>query len=445
MNLKFLKRAGVAAFTAAISASTSAMAQDAVPTIDKGDTAWMLVSTALVLMMTIPGLALFYGGLVKKENVLATLMQSFSICCLVTVLWMIFGYSLAFTEGSAFIGGFDKVFLKGIGVSSMSGTIPETVFLMFQLTFAIITCALILGAVADRIKFSSMLVFIALWFTFVYLPVAHWVWGPAGLLGGAGVSDFKGLLGYGAMLDYAGGTVVHINCGIAGLMAAIVLGKRAGYGNAQFPPHNLVYSIMGASLLWVGWFGFNAGSALGANDRAGMAMLATQFATAAAAMSWMLIEWVSRGKPSALGTISGAVAGLVAITPASGFVAPSGALVIGIISGVLCYWSVTSLKARFKYDDSLDVFGIHGVAGLAGAILTGVFATKDVGGVSGLIEGNSDQLMAQIIGSVVTLAYAGIVSYVILKVVQMTMTLRVDEEAERTGLDLSLHGEKVHH
>jgi Amt family ammonium transporter len=315
---------------------------------------------------------------------------------------------------------------------------------MFQMTFAIITCALILGSVADRIHFAPMLVFISLWFVAVYCPVAHWVWGPGGLLGGTGVSDFAGIFGLGPVLDYAGGTVVHINSGIAGLVAAIVLGKKTGFGTQRFTPHNLVYSVIGASMLWVGWFGFNAGSALSAGDRAGMAMLVTQFASAAAAMSWMLIEWGTKGKPSVLGTISGAVAGLVAITPASGFVGPAGALIIGVASGLLCFWATTSLKNKLGYDDTLDVFGIHCVGGLVGAILTGVFATSSIGGVAGALEGNSTLVLAQTAGALVTFAYSGVMTFVILKLVSFVMPLRVDEEVEKSGLDLALHGERVH-
>ncbi len=351
----------------------------------------MLTSTALVLMMTIPGLALFYGGMVRKMNVLTTVMQSFAITCLVTVLWMIVGYSLAFTEGNPFFGGFSRVLLDGMTVESINDlakTIPESVYMCFQMTFAIITPALICGAFADRMKFSALLWFIGLWAVLVYAPIAHWVWGPGGFLNDAGV------------LDFAGGTVVHINSGVAGLMAALVMGKRRGYRSEPMAPHNLVLSVIGASLLWVGWFGFNAGSAVAANGNAGMAMAVTQIATATAALTWMFVEWAIKGKPSVLGIISGAVAGLVAITPASGFVDPKGALIIGIAAGVLCYWGATGLKNALGYDDSLDAFGVHGVGGVTGAILTGVLAVSAVGGEghSGLIDGNAHQVVIQLYG-----------------------------------------------
>ncbi len=413
------------------------------PTLDKGDTAWVLISSALVLMMIIPGLALFYGGLVKKNNVLATLMQSFTVCSIVAVLWPALGYTLAFSEGSEYIGSFSKMFLGGVGLNSLNGSIPESVFVMFQFTFAAITIALIFGSITDRIKFSALLLFTPLWLILVYCPIAHWVWGPGGFIGGTGVADFKGVLGYGAALDYAGGTVVHINSGVAALVLALVLGRRRDYGKTQYIPHNLVLSVMGAALLWVGWFGFNAGSALGANERAGMAMLVTNTAAAIAALTWIIIELIHRGKASVLGGISGAVAGLVAITPASGFVDFKGSLVIGIAGAVACYWAVSYLKSRLKYDDSLDVFGIHGIGGIVGAILTGVLALKDIGGASGLLEDNSAQLMAQIISVAVTAAYSAIATYIIAKVVDLSIGLRVDEEAEKTGLDLAMHGERV--
>ncbi|HYC64449.1 MAG TPA: ammonium transporter, partial [Reyranellaceae bacterium] len=359
----------LAAILTLLPALAMAQAAAAAPKLDTGDTAWMLTSTALVLLMTVPGLALFYGGMVRKKNVLATVMQSFAVTCLVTVLWLIAGYSLAFTSGSTLIGGLSKIFLKGIALDSvhdLAKTIPETVFVCFQLTFAIITPALIAGAFAERMKFSAMMWFMAVWSLVVYAPVAHWVWG-GGFLGDWGV------------LDFAGGTVVHINAGVAGLVCAMVLGKRKGFGTENMAPHNLVYSVIGASLLWVGWFGFNAGSAAGASPNAGMAMAVTQFATAAAALAWMVAEWMMRGKPSVLGIISGAVAGLVAITPASGFVNPVGGLVIGLVAGVLCFWGATSLKRAMGYDDSLDAFGVHGIGGLAGALLTGVFAIEAIG------------------------------------------------------------------
>ncbi|MGD9787119.1 MAG: ammonium transporter [Sulfuricellaceae bacterium] len=403
--------------------------------LDTGNTAWMLTSTALVLFMTIPGLALFYGGMVRKKGVLAVMMQSFAITCLVTVLWMIAGYSMAFREGGAFLGGFDRLFLSGMGVESFAGTdganIPESVFMVFQMTFAIITPALIAGAFADRMKFSAMLWFIGIWSLVVYSPIAHWVWGPNGWLAGKGV------------LDYAGGTVVHINAGIAGLVAAIVLGKRIGYGKEPMAPHNLTLTIMGAAMLWVGWFGFNAGSAVAADGRAGMAMAVTQIATAGAAIAWMFVEWLAKGKPSVLGIASGAVAGLVAITPASGFVGPMGSLIIGLIAGVACFWGATSLKHMMGYDDSLDAFGVHGVGGIVGAILTGVFAVKDIGGTAGMLEGNGGQVVTQILGVGATAIYTAIATFIILKVIDVVMGLRVSEEEEREGLDVSLHGERV--
>jgi len=401
------------------------------PKLNSGDTAWMLTSTALVLMMTIPGLALFYAGMVRKKNVLATAMQCFAITCLVTVLWMVIGYSLAFTEGSAYLGGFSRAMLAGMGVGAMNATIPESVFMTFQMTFAIITPALIVGAFADRMKFSAMLWFMGIWLIVVYAPIAHWVWGPGGFLGGAGV------------LDFAGGTVVHINAGTAGLMCALVLGKRQGYGTENMAPHNLTLTLIGASLLWVGWFGFNAGSAVAANGAAGMAMAVTQIATAAAALTWMFVEWIVRGKPSVLGICSGAVAGLVAITPASGFVDPTGALIIGFAAGIACYWGATSCKKMFGYDDSLDVWGVHGIGGIVGAILTGVLARTAIAEKAGLIDGNAGQVVTQIYGVAVTLIYCGIVTYIILKVIDVVIGLRVKPEQEREGLDITMHGEAV--
>ena len=414
---------------AACAFAAPAFAQDA--TIDAGSTAWMLTATALVLMMTIPGVALFYGGMVRKMNVLATIMQSFTICCLVSITWMVIGYSLAFADGSAWVGGLSKMFMAGIEVETLSGGIPESVFAIFQMTFAIITCARITGAVADRMKFSALLVFITIWSIVVYAPIAHWVWG-----GGFLMND--------GVLDYAGGTVVHINSGVAGLVACLVLGKRKGYGTEMFAPHNLVLSVIGAGLLWVGWFGFNAGSAVAADGRAGMAMAVTQVAAAAAALAWMFAEWASKGKPSVLGVISGAVAGLVAITPASGFVGPTGALFIGVIAGIICFWSSTALKNKLGYDDSLDAFGIHGVGGIVGAVLTGVFAVEAIGGTPGMIEGNGGQIVTQIWGIAATLVYTAVATFIILKILDAIMGLRVDPETEREGLDLRLHGEVVH-
>lgn len=421
-----------AAALAVAAAATPALAQQAdVPKLDTGDTAWMLTATALVLLMTIPGLALFYCGMVRKKNVLATAMQCFAITCLITVLWMAIGYSLAFDSGTAIVGGFGKIFLSGLTVDAMSGTIPESVFMVFQMTFAIITPALITGAFADRMKFSALLIFVALWSILVYSPVCHWVWGG-------------GFLGNGGVLDFAGGTVVHINSGVAGLVAAIVLGKRLGFGEENMAPHNLVLSLIGASMLWVGWFGFNAGSAVAANGAAGMAMAVTQIATAAAALTWMFCEWLTLGKPSVLGIVSGAVAGLVAITPASGFVAPGGALAIGGAAGVVCWWAVAKLKPMLGYDDSLDVFGIHGVGGIVGAILTGVFAVEAIGGTKGLIEGNTAQVGLQLYGVAVTVIYSAIATFILLKVVDLTVGLRVNPDIERDGLDLNLHGEVIH-
>ncbi|MFT3988596.1 ammonium transporter [Aestuariivirga sp.] len=431
MYRKALKSiAGSALFTLLL--AQPALADD--PKLDTGNTAWMLTSTALVLMMTVPGLFLFYGGLVRKKNVLATSMQSFAICCLVTVIWMIVGYSLAFKDGggmNAYIGGLSSFFLKGMTSGSLSGTIPETVFMTFQMTFAIITPALIAGAFADRMKFSALLWFMGLWSVIVYSPICHWVWG-GGFLGGLGVKDF------------AGGTVVHINAGIAALVCALVLGKRTGYGTENMAPHNLVLSLIGASLLWVGWFGFNAGSELAADGVAGMAMAVTQIATAAAGLAWMFYEWVKHGKPSVLGIISGAVAGLVAITPASGFVGPTGALIIGIAAGVICAWAATSLKPMLGYDDSLDAFGVHGVGGFVGAILTGVFISADFGG-AGLPDGVSmgHQVWVQFLGTLATIIWSGLATFVILKVIDMTIGLRVSKEVEIEGLDINLHGETV--
>ncbi len=412
----------------------AAFAQDA-PTLDPAATAWILTASALVLLMTIPGLALFYGGMVRKANVLTMVMQSFAICCLVSVLWVVVGYSLAFGTGNAYIGDFSHAFLAGIGVSDIHSTgIPMTLFVMFQMTFAIITPALITGAFADRMKFSALLIFMALWSLIVYAPVTHWVWG-GGFLGGDGV------------LDFAGGTVVHINAGVAGLVACIMLGKRSGYGTADMKPHNLVLSLIGASLLWVGWFGFNAGSAITAGELAANAMLVTQVAAAMAALAWMFVEWAVKGKPSVLGIISGAIGGLVAITPAAGFVTVTGALVIGLAAGVFCYFASTALKKALGYDDSLDVWGVHGVGGIVGAVLTGVFATMAVTGAEepvGLIDGNAGQVITQIWGVVATIIWSAVATAAILFVTKLLVGLRVDEEVERDGLDAALHGETVH-
>ncbi|MEJ2120608.1 MAG: ammonium transporter [Alphaproteobacteria bacterium] len=401
------------------------------PKLDTGDTAWMLTSTAIVLMMTIPGVALFYGGMVRKRNVLTMVMQVFATTALATVLWYIVTYSIAFGGDGKYWGGLSKAFLKGVGKDTLSGTIPETVFMTFQMTFAIITPALIVGAFADRMKFSALLVFMTLWSIFVYAPICHWVWGGGGWIGGLGA------------LDFAGGTVVHINAGVAGLVTAIVIGKRKGYGTVDMAPHNLVLSLVGAALLWVGWFGFNAGSAVAANGTAGMAMAVTQIATGAAALSWMFAEWITRGKPTVLGIISGAVSGLVAITPASGFVGPFGALIIGLVAGVICYWGATSLKRSLGYDDSLDAFGVHGIGGIVGAILTGVFAVEAIGGTKGALEGNGGQILKQIYGIAGTVIWCGVATFVILMVIKFTIGLRVSEEEEADSLDLRLHGESV--
>jgi Amt family ammonium transporter len=411
-------------------------------TPNSGDTAWMLTSMALVLMMTVPGLALFYGGMVRKKNVGDTVMTSFAITCLVTIVFAVITYSLAFTPGSPYIGGLSRAFLQGIlsdvatgtgNPNPLAATIPETVYMCFQMTFAIITPALIAGAFAERMKFSAMLWFIGLWAIFVYAPVAHWVWGSDGMLS-SGNSD-----AYIKVLDFAGGTVVHINAGVAGLMCAICLGKRKDTG----PGHNMVLTLIGASLLWVGWFGFNAGSAVTAGMQAGMAMTVTQIATAVAAFTWMLVEWAIRGKPTVIGISSGAVAGLVAITPASGFVGPIGSMVIGVAAGVICYWGVTGLKRLLGVDDALDCFGVHAVGGIVGALLTGVFAISEYGGTAGLIEGNAHQVLNQLEGVVIVFVYDAVVSLIILQIINAVIGLRVSPEVEREGLDLALHGETV--
>jgi len=414
----------------------------------------MLTSTALVLMMTIPGLALFYCGMVRKKNLLATMMQSFVICAIVTIVWCVAGYSIAFTPGNEYMGDFSRIMLNGIAghiekgndtqafvlasnikdIADMATTVPETVYMMFQMTFAIITPALIAGAFADRMKFSSLCVFMTLWSLLVYAPVAHWVWAPSGWAAQLGI------------LDFAGGTVVHINAGVAGLVCALVLGKRLGYGQDNMAPHNVAYAVIGASLLWVGWFGFNAGSAVAANGRAGMAMAVTQIATAAAALGWMFAEWISKGKPSVLGAISGAVAGLVAVTPASGFVLPGSSIIIGVVAGVICFWSATSLKHMLGYDDSLDAFGVHGVGGIVGALLTGVFAYGPLSATDASPDGTAgglDQLKLQAIGVLSTVVYSGVMTLILLLVTKALVGLRVGQEEEREGLDIALHGEQI--
>jgi ammonium transporter, Amt family len=445
---------GLSAALPALFLVLPAFADDAPPKIDSGDTAWMLASTALVLLMTIPGLALFYGGMVRKKNILATLMQSFIICCIVTIVWAVAGYSIAFTTGNQYMGDFSRFMLNGIydhiakgndtqafvlasgikDVPDMGTTLPETVYMMFQMTFAIITPALICGAIADRMKFSALCIFMTLWSLIVYSPIAHWVWAPSGWANQMGI------------LDFAGGTVVHINAGIAGLVCALVLGKRVGYGTDNMAPYNLSLAVIGASLLWVGWFGFNAGSATAANGRAGMAMTVTQIATAAAALGWMFAEWIVKGKPSVLGAISGAVAGLVAITPASGFVLPGGSIVIGVAAGVICFWSATSLKHMLGYDDSLDTFGVHGIGGIVGALLTGVFSYGPLSATDGSPDGSPGglaQLKLQAIGVCSTLVYSGVMTFVLLMVTKALVGLRVNEEEEREGLDIVLHGEQI--
>lgn len=419
--------------------------------IDTGDTAWMLISTALVMLMTIPGLALFYGGMVRRKNVLSTLVQSFGICCLVSLVWVTVGYTLSFSTGSAWIGDFSRVFLRGIADHFHQGsdsaftlgagsavptpmTIPESVYLLYQMSFAIITPALITGAFAERIKFSALCLFTVLWSIFVYAPVAHWVWSPLGWVAGLGAVDF------------AGGTVVHINSGIAGLVCALMIGPRRGLKRDDMSPHNLSYAIIGASLLWVGWFGFNAGSALGANGRAGMAMLTTQVAAAAGGIAWMLVEWWRMGKPTALGIISGAVAGLVAVTPAAGFVLPSGALAIGLIAGSVCFYSATVLKNRFGYDDSLDAFGVHGVGGIVGALLTGIFAYGPLSATADNpagVSGSWTQLLHQGEAVAVTILWSVVVTALIIVVVNKLVGIRVSDDDEQEGLDMTQHGEKL--
>jgi Amt family ammonium transporter len=443
LGLTFLAAVGMAQEAAPAAAATPP------PHLDTGHTAWMLASVALVLLMTIPGLALFYAGMVRKKNILATMMQSFVITCLVTVVWFVIGYSLAFHGDSPYVGDLSALFLQsmvgtdqtetvtkilwGAGADAGGGAIPESVNMMFQMTFAIITPALICGSFADRMKFSALILFMVLWSVLVYSTVAHWVWSPNGWLGAK--------LG---VLDFAGGTVVHINAGVAGLIGCLMMGKRKGYGQENFAPHNLAYTLIGASLLWVGWFGFNAGSALTADGRAGMAMTVTQIATATAALAWMFVEWAVKGKPSALGIASGAVAGLVAITPASGYVGPAGSFVIGIAAGVFCFFGSTSLKTALGYDDSLDAFGVHAVGGIVGALLTGVFALKAVCGTSGWIEGNPEQFVIQAEGVAIVLVFNAVASFIIYKVVDLTIGLRVTDDVEAEGLDISLHGEVVH-
>ena len=416
-------------------ASSPAFAQAAAQPakIDAADTAWMISATGLVLMMSIPGLALFYSGMVRKKNVLATMAQTLAAVALGSILWMAIGYSLAFTGNSPAIGTFDRALLLGMdmnAISPLAKNIPESVFMFYQMTFAVITVALVAGSVADRMRFSAYLWFVAGWLLLVYVPIAHWVWG-GGFLGAAGV------------LDFAGGLVVHLNAGIGGLVACYLLGARRGYGTDNLAPYDLSLAVIGTGLLWVGWFGFNGGSALGANSRAGFAVLATHLAACAGVLTWMVLEWWDRGKPSVLGMISGAVAGLGTITPASGFVLPWHGIVIGIVAGAVCYWACTKLKTKCRYDDSLDVFGVHGIGGATGTILAGVFAVAAVGDTAGLLEGNSGQVLVQLYGIGVTLAWSGAVTFMLLKVIGFFLPLRVREEDERIGLDVSLHGESL--
>jgi len=430
---KILWAACPASFLSILFIPSSALA-DQENGLNSGDTAWMLTSVALVLFMTIPGLSLFYAGLVRSKNVLSVLMQCFAITCLMSILWVVYVYSLAFGDGgvmNAFIGGFDKAFLGGVDREAMSGSIPETVFAMFQLTFAIITPALILGGFAERIKFSAVLLFSVLWVTLVYGPVCHWVWGSGGWLANLG------------LMDFAGGTVVHINAGIAALVAAIVMGKRSGFPTTPMPPHNLTLTVAGASMLWVGWFGFNAGSAVASDGNAGMAMLVTHIGAASASLAWMTSEWLKHGKPSVLGIVTGMVAGLGTITPASGFVGPIGALVIGTVAGIVCFWATHIIKRVLFVDDSLDVFSVHGIGGITGTLLTGVFAAASLGGV-GFGDGGSmgQQVITQFVGVLATVVWCGVASFLIFKVVDIMVGLRITEEQEIEGLDLVLHGEK---
>jgi Amt family ammonium transporter len=430
--------AGLGALALTIAPAFAAATPDP---LNSGDTAWMITSSALVLLMTVPGLALFYAGMVRKKNILATAAQSFGATCIITVLWMIIGYSVAFTTNAnsglnQYIGSFNSFLLGPVTLKSinpLAGTIPESVYMFFQMTFAIITPALIAGAIADRMKFSAFMWFMSLWLLFVYCPIAHWVWGG-------------GFLGTWGALDYAGGTVVHLNAGTAGLVACLMLGKRTGYGTENMAPHNLLFALIGASLLWVGWFGFNAGSAVTAGYNAGMAAAATQIATAAAALGWMFSEWVVNRKPSVLGMISGAVAGLVAITPASGFVNPLGALIIGVAAGIVCYFASVWVKKWFGYDDALDTWGVHGVGGALGAMMTGMFASNAINSASKgwLIDGNGHQMLIQFYDVAIVFVYCGAVTFVILKLIDLVIGLRVSKEVEVEGLDLNLHGETIH-
>ncbi|OEY96509.1 ammonia channel protein [Acinetobacter proteolyticus] len=429
--------ADTGAATTEVVAVEAPAAEEAAPattaTVDTGDTAWVLVSTALVLLMTIPGLALFYGGMVRKKNVLSTMMFSLSAAILVSLIWVIVGYSLAFSGTGAYVGDLGKAMLNGVAFDALSGTIPESLFVVFQMTFAIITVAIISGSIADRMKYSAFMAFIAVWVILVYAPITHWVWAADGWLFKAGA------------LDFAGGTVVHINAGVAGLVAAYMLGKRTGLGRESMAPHNLTLTVIGASLIWVGWFGFNGGSALGAGARASMAILVTQVAAAAAAFSWLIVERLIRGKASVLGGASGAVAGLVVITPAAGFVGVSGALIMGLVGGVVCFWGITALKRLLKADDALDAFGLHAVGGIVGAILTGIFYSDEIIKAANvaLAPTFAGQLWVQIEGVLATIAYSAIVTFIILKVIDLVIGIRVSADDERMGLDLSQHGERI--
>ena len=443
----------------------AAFADVVAPVTDKGDTAWMITATLLVVLMSVPGLGLFYGGMVRSKNMLSVLMQTFVIFALLGVLWGIYGYSLAFTEGNAFFGGFSKLFLKGVAPDSMAGTfskgvvVPEYIYIAFQLTFSAITPALIVGAFAERVKFSAVLAFMVLWFTFSYLPMAHMVWFWAGpdaytdAVAAAKAGSIAGFLFQKGALDFAGGTVVHINAGISALVGAYIIGKRSGFGREAMPPHNLTMTMAGASLLWVGWFGFNVGSAMEANGASCLAFFNTLIAACAATVSWTLIEWLVKGKPSMLGAASGSIAGLVVITPACGFVGPMGAIFMGLLVGVVCFWGVNGLKRMLGADDSLDVFGVHGLGGILGALLTGVFASPSLGGTgvwdyvtnSAADYNMGAQIVSQCWGVVTALLWSGIVSLIAFKVVDLTIGLRVSEEEEREGLDIATHGETAYH
>ena len=437
-NRSRLRAACGIALLAAVTGATPAFAETAPPKIDAGDTAWMIAATGLVLMMTLPGLALFYCGMVRKKNVLATMAQSLLCAMLCSILWAVVGYTLAFNGDHALIGNLDKLMLNGIGMASIapSTSIPEMLFMIYQMTFAVITVALVAGSVADRMRFSAFMWFAALWMLVVYVPIAHWVWGGGWLTPDAATMKP-------GILDFAGGTVVHLNAGIAGLVAAYVLGKRYGYGTDNFSPYDLSLAVIGTGLLWVGWFGFNGGSALAANSRAAFAIVATHLAASTGALTWMVLEWWTRGKPSVLGMISGAVAGLGTITPASGFVLPWHAIVIGLAAGAFCFWACTKLKQRLGYDDSLDVFGVHGVGGATGVLLCGVFAAASVGGTAGLLEGNPQQLLYQVYGIAATIAWSGVATFILLKVIELMVPLRVPQQSEIEGLDVTQHGEAL--